>query len=230
MTIKIFIRLKLLSLSLFSCNMQTLPMEMSTTDPSALTPNMISTASVTPEATEVLPTIFSSPTFEVTEAVPTVVLSPIPNEVFFFGATPQVSQIGGIRGVYYRQDVPLVDESYVPDPRCVWIYDILRFYEDGLVMTVPICEAAANDVFDKVWPDTSQWFNRANNDPTLSRRTYYTTENQIWFTTTAENDTLVVDYFGTWSQDRMILDSYSHSNAHQSIQREFVFLDGSDTP
>ena len=97
-------------------------------------------------------------------------------------------------------------------------------------MVVPICEVAANDVFDNVLPGTSQWLNRENDDPTMSRGTYYIAGNQIWFTTTAENDTVVVDHFGRLSQDRLIVNSYSHSNGHQTTEREFVFLDGSDSP
>src|SRR5262245_34274301 len=128
-TARIFIPLMILSLSFFGCGIQTFPIQVTTTDISISTPNIIHTTSALPKETEVMPTIFPSPTFEATEVILTFTLSPLPNGVFFFGATPPTSQAGGMSGVAYRPYV-LLDEKYVLDERCTLIYDILRFYED----------------------------------------------------------------------------------------------------
>ena len=203
--------LVLFTLSLLGCVVQPLPTQVSTPNTSLPTLNIIYTASPTPEEIE-LP--------------PMVTPSPFPTGVFFFGPTPSGNQVGGINGVFYRQ--------YLLDEQCPWIYDILRFYEDGLVMTSPVCETAAEDVarhfLDQVWPETSKWLNRENGDPTLSRGIYYMAENKVWFTAAAENETVVVDYFGTLSEDLLTLNSFSHFNGNQATDRDFIYVPLSNSP
>jgi hypothetical protein len=162
----------------------------------------------------------------VSSVEPTEEITPYPGETFHFGATPELSKIGGINDVFYRESAP--------SEQCAQNYSIFRFYDDGLVIYVPICENnAAGETFrDNVWPRVSTWFHRDNNDTVLSRGIYHIVENKIWFTTIIEfnSKTGITDRFGTFSEDWLILDSFSHSNGYQETNVEFIRLDVSTNP
>lgn len=151
------------------------------------------------------------------------------NYDFHFGATPEMSQLGGITGVYYRLDVPT--------EACAKTYNVFRFYDDGLVIYVPVCdEYAAPDFSKYVWPAMSQWFSRDQIDATTAKGIYYITDNKIWFTTFAEfpSHITVSDYLGTFTRDQLTLDRFTHRNGYliqESEGREkYVWLDISDHP
>ena len=203
-------------LILCGCAIQTPPTQLSTARTSIPTSNVTYTASPTP---------LLSPTSEETEVVLTGTSVMLPKEAFHFGATAQMSQVGGINGVYYLEDAP--------DETCAQNYRVFRFYDDGLVMSVPICDDdPTGDFLDNVWPDISVWFRRENNDSTDPRGIYHIAENKIWFTTVAEyvSHTAVIDYFGTFSKDQLMLSSFSHYNGHQTTEEEFIYLDFSNSP
>ena len=202
-----FIPLTILTLFLFSCGVQTQQTQLQIVKTIIPTPSVMYTAlpiplpSSTRVSTEVLLPGTSTPIETIT---------PLPNQTFHFGATPQSSQVGGISGVFYSEDTP--------DEDCAQHYSVFRFYEDGLVMHVPLCDdETAGDFSKTVWPDISTWFSRENTDKTTPQGIYYTVENKIWFTIVAEypSHTVIIDYSGTLFEDRLILNSFSHPTGYQ---------------
>src|SRR5688572_25936963 len=69
---------------------------------------------------------------------------------FAFSPTPQNGQIGGINGVYVREDFGSCGEY-------IHSYQVFRFYDDGTVLYTPLC--LDGDVIDD-WADIKQWFHR----------------------------------------------------------------------
>jgi hypothetical protein len=213
---RIFIILTILTLILLGCAIPAHPTQVSATKTGIPTPNISYTASPLP-----LPTSTNGET----EVVSAVTSSPFPRYVFHFGATPQMSQVGGIGGVFYRENTP--------DETCAQNYSVFRFYDDGLVMSVRICDDDATGNFlDNVWPDIREWFHRENHDTTNPHGVYYIVENEIWFTTVVEyiSHIVVTDYLGTYSKDRLILNSFSHYNGHETAEEEFIYLDTTNSP
>ena len=211
-----FILLTILTLFLFSCAVQTQQTQLPTVKTVIPTLTIVYTAASIP-----LP----SPTSGQADVFLTATSKPIETEPFHFGATPQVSQVGGISGVFYREDAP--------DETCAQNYSVFRFYDDGLVMSVSICDDdATGDFLDNVWPDISEWFHRENNDTTNPHGVYYIAENKIWFTTVAEyiSHAVVIDYLGTFSNERLILNSFSHYNGYETAEAEFIYLDIASSP
>ena len=206
---RIFIILTILTLLLLGCTVQAPQTQL-------------------PIAKTVLPTSQGEET-KVFSAVTVTPISTDPNNDFHFGATPQMSQVGGLSGVFYRQGAS--------DATCAQIYNVFRFYEDGLVMSVSVCDDDTSGDFNKsVWPDISPWFSRQEIDATTSQGIYYMVENKIWFSTVAEypSHTVVSDYFGTFSKNQLTLDRFTHPNGYQIKEREareeYVWLDVPNNP
>jgi hypothetical protein len=172
-----------------------------------------------------LPTSGETEIFSTVVSIPTERITPSPSEIFYFGATPEMSQVGGINGVFYRESAPA--------ETCSRTYSVFRFYDDGLVLDVTACDDdPTGDFPNNVWPNISKWFLRDNNDTPISRGIYHIVENKIWFTTITEYDstTVVVDYFGTYSKELLVLDYFSHSNEHEATDEEFIRLNVSANP
>ena len=196
---------------LFGCVVQTQETQLPMVKTSIPTPIVTYTAVVTPRP---------SATSGTTEVFLTATSIPIETKPFHFGATPQMSQVGGISGIFYRED-----ES---DEVCAQNYSVFRFYDDGVVMEAAICDDdPAGDFLDNVWPDLSTWFHREDNDALASRGIYRIVEDKIWFTTTAiyPSHTVIIDYFGTFSKDQLVLNSFSHPTGFQGPNaREEVII------
>jgi hypothetical protein len=221
-----FILLPISTLFLLGCAVQAQQTHLPIAETGIPTLNIINTAS---------PTLLPSPMSEETEvfitATPTSfgITTSFPNVVFHFGATPQLSQVGGMSGVFYRNEGPEED--------CAQIYSVFRFYDDGLVIHVPECvDNPAGDFSKDIWPDMSKWFSRENRDKATPQGIYRLAENKIWFTVIAEypSHIVIVDYFGTFSEDRLILDYYSHHLGDpirkDEAREEFIRLDISSNP
>jgi hypothetical protein len=196
------------------------------------------TAQLEQEGYPIINTIVATPSSVMvrdTEAVSTATLSPVPSrtplgiitsmptetinsftsEEFYFGATPASSQVGGISSVFYR--------DAGSDETCAHDYAVFRFYEDGLVMSVSVCDDESTGDFSQgVWPYISEWFSREKLDETISQGIYRIVDNKIWFTTVAKypSHTVVSDYLGTISKDQMILDRFTLPNGYQIKEPE----------
>ena len=221
-----FILLTLLTLFLFGCAVQTQQTQLPIVKTMIPPPSVIYTVSPIP-----LPSSTSVNTEVPLTGTSTRIetITSLPNQTFHFGATPQMSRVGGISDIFYREDVP--------DETCPQNYSVFRFYNDGLVMHVPVCDDDPTGGFiDNVWPDMSTWFSRENSDKTTPQGIYYIAENKIWFTIVAEypSHTVAIDYFGTFSKDRLILDSFSHPRGYQirenEAREEFLRLDIANNP
>ena len=218
------ILLTISALFLLGCAAQTQQTPSPMTESSIPTLIIISTTSPTPH---------SSPLSEETKiplfATSTKINTSFPNTVFHFGATPELSQIGGISGVFYRED-----ES---NGTCARTYSVFRFYDDGFVIRVSVCDNSLSDDFGKnVWTDMSEWFSRENSDKATPQGIYYVAENDIWFTVNAEypSHTVIIDYSGTFSEDQLVLNSFSHPLGYPvrdgEAREEYVRLHVSNDP
>ena len=221
-----FILLTILTLFLFGCAVQTQQTPLPTIGTIILTPSIIYTASPIPLP---LSTRVNTEVLLPGTSTPIETITSLPNQTFYFGATPQSSQAGGINGVFYHEDSP--------DEDCAQHYSVFRFYEDGLVMHVPLCEDETTSDFGKtVWPDISTWFSRENIDKTTPQGIYFIAENKIWFTIVAEypSHIVIIDYLGTLFEDRLILNSFSHPTGYQpgpeAREEESIMLDICNCP
>ena len=147
---------------------------------------------------------------------------------FSFGATPAGGQKGGISGVFVsRQD----------SDNCIPGYKFLRFYEDGLVLSVSVC--SSYETLEQTWQAVQKWFHRDNPERLNSGGEYYTQGDMIWFrdsTTYDENFnqelpsliTVIVDYSGTYSEKQLVLDSYSHKTDFARDGAEYLRVETVD--
>jgi len=104
--------------------------------------------------------------------MPTKTIKPYPAEEFYFSATPTLSPVGGINGVFYHNA-----GSY---EICAHNYNVVRFYDDGLVIYVSVCDDESTGDFSKdIWSYISKWFSREKIDETVYQGIYHTTDNKI---------------------------------------------------
>ena len=107
-----------------------------------------------------------------------------------------------------------------------YLYEIFQFYDDGTVLDVSTC--SDGDIISD-WADIKKWFNRDNDEIAISRGEYFISHDHIWFTTTVYSDydkeLIIVDYSGTNSDDKVILNVYSHYNGHEENDREYLRID-----
>ena len=140
----------------------------------------------------------------------------IPANRFAFSPTPKNGFSGGISGVY-------VYEVFERCGEYAYSYGILQFYDDGTVLYVSTC--SSGDILSD-WTDIKIWFNRNNDEITISRGEYFTSQGQVWFSTTAYNEydkeIVIVDYSGTYTKDKLVLDVYSHFNGNKEKGREYL--------
>lgn len=124
------------------------------------------------------------------------------------GATdsPTPPGSGGLQGVYYHY---VVEDGYA---------DILRFYDDGLVLAVSI---GTHNVFD-TWGDIKPWFNRDTPDPTFATGTYQLDDDNLTFSVTGPEGT--VDYIGRLSGDTLTLTFASSINGEESAEIRYNFM------
>lgn len=122
----------------------------------------------------------------------------------------------GVWGIFVSKWVVLAF-----DQRC---YDVLKFYDDGLVISGGLC---TKSTIEEDLPNFT-WFDRNSTGKELLRGEYYITGDKIQFTLKATDDTgeeNVIDYSGKYLGEQMILDSISHLYPEASREnQEFVRL------
>lgn len=100
---------------------------------------------------------------------------------------------------------------------------LLRFYPDGLVLYT--VERTKTKSLTESWPSIGKWFNR---EKIKLQNTYYVLDNQIWFRTQGrtgnQNYVPVIDWWGTFTDQKMILNSYSHKTNYKRANVEFFRL------
>jgi hypothetical protein len=216
---RIIIPFTILILFIFGCTVQPdqaqLPVgNTSVPTPSSLLVNNTEATSVVISTASLSPVPSRTPLGIIT-STPTETIETFPSEEFHFGVTPTSSQVGGINGVFYREAGS--------DETCAHNYSVFRFYDDGLVMYVSVCDDESTEDFSKgIWSYISEWFSREKIGETISHGIYHIADNKVWFTTVAKypSHTVVSDYLGTISKDRMILDRFTHPNGYQIRERE----------
>jgi hypothetical protein len=160
--------------------------------------------------------------FHVSKSSPSPATAILPENEFAFNPVPQDGQIGGIDGVFIQQ-ASWWDE--VMDEIDCEHYDVFRLYGDGIVLHQGVC---LEGNFLESWSNIKNWFHR-NNYMDLSRGKYYTSGNQIWFSTTSyysfDAISITVDYSGTFSKRNLILDSYSHSNGNKEKNARYYKIE-----
>ena len=102
-------------------------------------------------------------------------------------------------------------------------YHLLRFYDDGVVLSVGI--GTDDGIQGGDVPKLEEWFNRDSEE--ISRGQYFMSGKKIWFSTTAyydgdvyfnyESDNnddwhVTVDHSGMVIGNMMLINSYSHFN------------------
>jgi hypothetical protein len=130
---------------------------------------------------------------------------------FVFSPTPQNGQIGGFNGVYVYQDG---EEMFGSCRGYKYSYDVLRFYDDGVVLDASIC---LDEDIIKSWSDVKTWFKRDSYNQTILHGEYFVSGNQIWFRTAPSYDfhntapyQAIIDYSGAFSENEMTLNLYAH--------------------
>jgi serine/threonine protein kinase len=94
---------------------------------------------------------------------------------------------------------------------------VLRFYNDGLVISASI---QVQDV-EVAWDKISKWFHRGNQG-NHSQGKYFLSGNKLKFSTTSNFGT--VDYYGEYFIDKLILNTYSHINSHRATNETYFRL------
>jgi hypothetical protein len=139
----------------------------------------------------------------------------LPDHEFAFLPTPHGGSSGGINGVYTHEDIETCGEY-------AYSYKILRFYEDGTVLYVSTC--SDGDIIND-WIDIRKWFHQ-NANAEISRGNYFIAEDQIWFTTTvyykSTGESVIIDCSGMFSENNLILSSYSHFNGREEKNIEYL--------
>ncbi len=98
-------------------------------------------------------------------------------------------------------------------------YSVLRFYEDGVVLAASI---QTEDIVQD-WSRINQWFHRDSASPSYSTGQYYSISDHISFSSTSQTGT--VDRAGSYLENKLILDSYSHINGRKFENNVYEYLD-----
>ena len=153
----------------------------------------------------------------------------LPDDEFAFSPTPQNGQAGGIEGVYYHRASSLTE--LLEELSCKsegWdsctTYQLIRFYNDGTVLEVPI--ATDDGINDGDLPKLQKWLNSENKE--IPNGKYFISGNKIWFSTSVYYDdngsTVTSDFSGFVIGNMLILDVYSHYNGKELNTMMFVRL------
>ena len=94
---------------------------------------------------------------------------------------------------------------------------VMRFYDDGELIFVSMEQSTPTSSY---FPQSS-WFDREKDYKNLIS-TYTIDGDYIEFYT--DNPAGTVDYWGTIYEDRLVLDSHSNINGHETQGREYVFF------
>jgi hypothetical protein len=156
------------------------------------------------------PTELPAPTPALGQSSPTILTVPL-TDPFGFGPTPENSLRGGINGVFYYL-VPASDT-------CSKLYDVIRFYDDGVVLSVDLC---APDGILESWPEVNKWFQRNDAPMEVFRGNYYYSDRQVRFS--VANTGLSKDYFGIYSDDKLQLSVYEPYGSKRHQDLEYVRL------
>jgi formylglycine-generating enzyme required for sulfatase activity len=93
-------------------------------------------------------------------------------------------------------------------------FSVLRFYDDGLVISASI---QVEDVKES-WKKISKWFRRGYDN----QGKYFLSGNRLRFSTTSSSGT--VDYDGEYFIDKLILNNYSHINSNRATNEIYLRL------
>ncbi len=141
----------------------------------------------------------------------------LPADTFAF-QVPGGGKLGGISGIFLHENETNSDAT------CARDYDLLRFYDDGLILYAPVC---LTKDFTESWPNIRKWFQR-DSQTDLQQGKYYLSGERIWFSTTltrSDGNTVVVDYSGEYSGSGLVLDSYSHYTGNEQSAIQFIQVD-----
>jgi hypothetical protein len=102
-------------------------------------------------------------------------------------------------------------------------WHLLRFYQDGLVLdTVVVIKTGS---IAESWPSINRWFNR---EKIKLQNKYYILDDKIWFRIqgrTGNQDYVpIIDWWGTFTDQKITLDFYSHKTKSKQTDIEFVRL------
>jgi hypothetical protein len=149
---------------------------------------------------------------------PTAIPTPAVTATSLFKLTHVPSSL--TTGIFARKSIA-AGESY---------YQILRFYDDGLVIYESL-GLSANSKLN--WP--SEVYSMVYRDSnSVCRGNYYLRGNQIEFSLSCTDPTFWwdetpvpwnIDYAGTYNSRKLVLDSYSHYNGYSATQEVFLSLD-----
>jgi hypothetical protein len=145
----------------------------------------------------------------------------LPDDQFAFGPLPEVSQSGGIEGMYFSRSAK-INELY-NEIFCKmdgWDsceeYQLIRFYTDGAVIFTPLSGDHGLGIQDLDEFKTS--FNRNSED--FLKGTYYISGNRIWFNTSVHYEvvdkTITIDFSGYILGKLLILNEYGHATGYQT--------------
>jgi hypothetical protein len=130
---------------------------------------------------------------------------------FAFSPIPQNGKIGRFAGVYVYENG---EELFGSCKGYAHSYNVLRFYNDGIVLDASIC---LNEDIIKSWSDIKTWLKQDTDNQTIRRGEYFVSESQIWFRTAPNYDfnnttpyQAIIDYSGIFSENEMTLNLYAH--------------------
>jgi hypothetical protein len=106
---------------------------------------------------------------------------------------------------------------------CSKSYDVIRFYDDGLVLSVDLC--TSNGILES-WPEVSKWFKRNDAPMEVFRGNYYYFNGQVRFS--VANSISSKDYFGTYSNNELQLSIYEPYGSKRYQDLEYVRLRSKD--
>lgn len=139
--------------------------------------------------------------------------------IWYFQPTTTLANLPYCLGALFTEEPPLYDQSngiitgvFVSEKK--WshgdYYDMLRFYEDGLVMSV---SATSRDI-EIDWRKISPWFNRHSKRSEDLYGKYEFEGNNIYFTTYRHEDhwaePLITNWMGTYSNDEILVSWIEH--------------------
>lgn len=122
-------------------------------------------------------------------------------------ATPELEE--GISGVFFREHT--------------LGFEILRFYNDGLVLFAGVL---SDEYFIEAWPRISQWFHRENRENFAGE--YHLAGDYLEFSVTIQNG-ITLSYAGTYLESKLIL-SFRSSEGLTATDWEYIRLEEADTP
>lgn len=133
-------------------------------------------------------------------------------------SAPRSEQNGGLDGVY----VHTVSENCGQYPRS---HKLLQFYDDGLVLSASVC--SHGDMLEE-WSSVQRWFHRNTDDLEITRGEYRVSQDEIHFSITLyDNHTgevISIDYTGTYSAHKLVLDVYDRYHGRQEQDQEYLRL------